>query len=296
MNQPTSTTNLADPASASAAEPNAEDRRLHANNVGLPRTGTESISGIFGHFSAGHEVLEKETMRAITEYTSGRIDDAAFEQFVIDRARLENLEMDSSSYSSAYLPILVRRFPEAKFLFIICDCHSWLNSTINLTYEILANLFLPHWWIDYGTSLGLDVNPAAFSSQEGFCHHLEDVVDGLLRYWATGNAKALANLPPERSLVLKTNEIASNIPATSILVSVPQNQLLFERSHLHKTARNKTARNFSLLDRLKPSAIQQSVDHYCRPLMEQYFPAELNRRAANNLYCSNGPNDVIGFF
>jgi Sulfotransferase domain len=275
VNQTTLPTNLTNPAAlSSSTELTGEKRRFHAYNIGLPRTGTTSIAGIFGNFRVGHEFLDMETMLAITAYKKREIDEAGFERFVVDRDRKGNLEMDSSSYAAAYLPILVRRFPDAKFLFTIRDCWAWLNSTINLTFAMLAEL--PQWRIEYGAwGLGLKVNPEAFSSQDGFRKHLPDFAEGLLRYWAAANADALANLPSERSLVLKTNEIAAQFPAISKLVGVSVDELVSERSHIHKTKEN-----YGLLAGLEDGLLGQLGDRYCRPLMNRYFPLLQARSSA----------------
>lgn len=47
---------------------NSSPRRFHAYNVGLIRTGTSSMAGIFSKYRSGHELLVNSTTKMIKKY------------------------------------------------------------------------------------------------------------------------------------------------------------------------------------------------------------------------------------
>jgi hypothetical protein len=230
-------------------------RLFRAYNVGLPKTGTTSIAGIFGNYACGHEYMFPETTRAIGDYATGAITREELKSFLLHRDRLGGLEMDSASFSFSYVDLLIDEFPEAKFVFTIRDCYSWLDSVFNLT--LLIGTEMPQWMIEYGKrTLDITIPREMLQSREQFVAHVPGVLDGFLRYWAERNSFVLRHLPLERSLLLRTSEISSSIDRLAAFIGVPASSLMAENSHL-------------FIDR---ESLNRRFDAHCSELMKKLFP------------------------
>src|SRR5689334_21825647 len=106
-------------------------RRFHAINVGLPKTGTTSMAGIFSAYRSGHEFMFREMMTALGHRALGTMTDEEIRNLVVERDRLGYLEFDSVSFAWSYVDILSREYPDARFFLTIRDCYSWLDSILN---------------------------------------------------------------------------------------------------------------------------------------------------------------------
>ena len=110
---------------------NGVNRRFQAYCLGLPKTGTVSVHGIFGNYRTRHEFQQWDTHQMIIQYKHKKISRQEFLKFLQDRDFAGQMEMDSAHFNRHYIDILAQEFPEAKFICTIRDCYSWLNSLIN---------------------------------------------------------------------------------------------------------------------------------------------------------------------
>ena len=98
---------------------NKRGRRFQAYCVGLPKSGTSSIAGIFSGYVSCHEFMVRETVEHLIRFNRGELSDRQMRSFVRRRDTLGLLEMDSASFNGAYLDFLRDEFPSAKFIFTI---------------------------------------------------------------------------------------------------------------------------------------------------------------------------------
>src|ERR1043166_5506594 len=101
----------------------AMQRRFHAYNVGLPKTGTTSVAGIFSNYRTWHEFLFLETGRAVADWVTGVISDEQLKVFLQERDAIGGLEMDSSSYNHNYAHFLAEIFPQARLRLPLPACY-----------------------------------------------------------------------------------------------------------------------------------------------------------------------------
>ena len=239
---------------------NSFPRRFHAYNVGLIRTGTSSIAGIFCKYRSGHELLMDSTTKMIKKYNKQMISKESLRQFARERDIRLFLEMDSSHIHRLYLDILVEEFPSSKFIFTIRDCYSWLDALINwiLNHRIGEKC--------KGSKIlfGLD-NFGCMDENDMQCNihaHLKD----FLSFWASANDNIIKTLPPDRSLVIRTHEISEKINEISNFLGISPETL--DRSQAHKF---KASRKFNMLHRINYEFLKNSCEEYCTPLMERFF-------------------------
>jgi len=242
-------------------------RRFRAYNVGLPKTGTTSIAGLLARYRTKHEFMLPETTRAIADYKTGVIAKKEFINFLYARDQRGNLEMDSASFNFNYLDLLAAEFEKAKFIATIRDCYSWLDSVLNNLLQVSA---LKDRIIEFGSrTYGVDLNREMFASRQDLVRALPDKLDGILNYWAEGLRFTMNNLPPERSLVIKTSEISDCLGALAGFLGIPQDSLIRENRHFCKAPTK-----FNILHDMDFNLLNDKFEAHCGSLMRKYFPEQ----------------------
>jgi len=240
------------------------ERHFRAYNVGIAKSGTTSVAGMFSNYRAGHEFMFPETTKAISDYRTGVVSKEEFMGFLRDRDQKGDLEMDSASFNFMYLEILAEAYPDAKFIATIRDCYSWIDSALNMFLVI----DIPDWMIDYGSrSFGVHITREMFGSRQNLLEALPGILDGILGYWAYGMQFTLNNLPEERSLVIKTEEISNSLDRIASFLGIPESTLVREKSHLFKATKK-----FNILHAMDPNLLKEKFEEHCGPLMKRYFP------------------------
>jgi Sulfotransferase domain len=247
-------------------------RAFQLYNVGIPKTGTTSIAGIFNRFRTGHEYMFGDTIDKIIAYRFGKINVEEFKRYLHYRDLQGNLEMDSASFNHYYLEILKDEFPDAKFIFTIRDCYSWLNSYLNMLlkwreYHLTTKLPIPLWQIDYGVFQFGDFNTDNFLSLKALKSKLPEIIERFLHNWSVSNANVLDSLPPDRSIIIRTHEISDSIPRLADFLKITENKLTNEEIH------SNIGRNaINLLEFVDKDLLERHARHYCSDLMNRIFP------------------------
>ena len=241
-------------------------RAFRAYCVGLAKTGTTSMAGIFANFRSEHEFLFEETARVVADYRCGVIDRAQVRDFVHQRDRRGSLEMDSASFHAHYVDILTEEFPDARFILTMRDCCSWLESLLNML--LLMGTAMPAWMADYAyRAFGSLFSPSITATRETFLERAPLLVEPALRYWAETNRVLLNAIPPERLLVIRTKEINARLADIAAFVGADAAQLRADRAHLYPAPSQS-----HILRDLDRGQLQTAVDGYCGDLMSAYFP------------------------
>jgi transcriptional regulator with XRE-family HTH domain len=244
---------------------NKHQLRFKAYNVGLARTGTVTITKMFANYRAAHEWQLFPILRTIADYLKNVTSKEEFRRIVKKRDVVMMREMDSACYNHYFLEILREEYSSAKFLFVIRDCYSWLDSVFNT---------LPTWLPqDSGAATPLVQTELVFGIR-GFVtwdidsvrRNLSRYVDQALSFWGFHNSKILGMLPHDRSLTIRTHEIIDRVEEIAGLVGVPPDSLAEpERANRSKTKLN-------LLREIDPGFLEEKVEEYCANIMREWFP------------------------
>ena len=240
-------------------------RRFHAYVVGLPKTGTVSLAGLFGNYRSFHEFQQRETHKMIIELNQGQVSKREFSQFIRKRDFWAGfLEMDAAHFNRHYIDILAEEFPNAKFLCLIRDCYSWVNSCVNYythpEKESLQVSELPN-------GMPFDLPMGASSEKEELVINFQKYIDVPLMFWTTEYKKMLEKLPPDRSMIIKTDEISGKAEEIARILNVSYNSLITEQSHL-----NKAEYGVDILRSLDKGFLEAKFKEHCSDLMEKFFP------------------------
>jgi hypothetical protein len=239
------------------------ERSFRVYNVGIAKTGTQSVAGIFSNYRTLHEYLFPDTVEAVGRRASGQMSESQFREFLHWRDGVARLDVDSSSYNSFYVDRLAEEFVDAKFIFVIRDCWSWLDSMLNMAVRLGPHM--PGWMVEHcRTILG-----PCFSGddEEQLSERLPALVDGGLSYWARANQFVVDALPSERSIVLRTGELSESLPRLAAFVGVPVESLRADLSHVHRAEQR-----YNLLQAVDPRVLEKHYAADCGQLMERYFP------------------------
>jgi hypothetical protein len=251
---------------ASAVVGRPRERRFRAFNVGMAKTGTQSVAGIFSNYRSLHELLFADTVETVARRARGEMREDEFRAFIRWRDQLTRLDVDSSSYNCFYADVLAAEFPDAKFIFVIRDCWSWLDSLLNMVLRIGPTM--PEWMFEHcRTLLGPDLLRDLATRENECRRRLPALVDHGLRYWSEANRFVLRALPPERSLIVRTNELSDSIPDLAALVGVPPETLRTDHSHLHRADTK-----YHLLHAVDRDFLADRHREHCADLMDAHFP------------------------
>jgi len=216
------------------------DRRFHLIGVGLPKTGMTSLALLFEPFRWGYEFLFAETVVHLVAWRNGRLSRDGMRRWLARRAEAGTLELDSASFNHYYLDILVELHPEARFVYTRRDAVSWADSFLNMMLQYGAFLDgrpWPDWHLALGRLMAPSFDPGQFASAEHLRATLRPLAVDLLRFHARQTARIEAALPPERSLVIPTDGISTNLDALATFAGVPTAALNAAKPHGNRGTR-----------------------------------------------------------
>jgi hypothetical protein len=240
-------------------------RRTQVFCVGTAKSGTHSIASMFSrNVRTGHEKEALQSIDAFFSWKEGIMSERQYRDWIVARDREMALEIDSSWFHGLIVDILASEFPKARFILTIRDCYSWLNS------EFKRVLHSPSQQPQRVRMRKYVYNgvPATYAPEE---HVLKEAglypMENYLARWAAHNEKVLATIPPERLLVVRTEQIGGRAMEIADFAGLPQYTVQLQRTHEY---RNPVQRE--IIRELDPKFLEQKVEQHCRPLMKRFFP------------------------
>ena len=238
-------------------------RRSRLYCVGIGKTGTHSIATMFSRtVRARHEPQAVPLMEKILAWRGGEIDDDGFVDWVRTRDREMALEVDSSTLNFEILDVLIRTFPDARFLLTIRDCYSWCNSMMghSARFHKTTNPL----WRQMGRFQG-DAEHAP--EEEVLKQHGFMTLDRYFSYWARHNQEVIDKVPAERLLVVRTDQIQNEALNIARFAGLPGRAVRLERTHEYRNPEKQ-----EYLRQVDRRFVEAKVEQHCRPLMSRFFP------------------------
>lgn len=244
--------------------------RFQAYVVGLPKTGSTSIATVFARYRSAHEWDLMPLVGLGVQYRTGEI--GAEELW--DRAgrRLDppGLEMDSATSHHLYADVLAERFPQARFVHTVRDVRGWTTSLLDMVLrKRLARRMIDVPYSEWERSYLAYLTDGAYLLDPGSADDDRAAVVPLMRYWAAHVRDMAARLPADRTLVLRTRDIAHRTDALAALVAVPVESLRVDLSHA-----NRAPLTLDRMGAFDSPAIRAAYDEHCADLMAALFPEE----------------------
>ena len=187
-------------------------RRFHLVCVGLPRSGVVSLYTLFCNFRAANEYAETETIRRLVDYHRGSLSHEALRAYMTRRDRESALEMDAASFLHLAGDVLVDLSDDTRFLLPVRAPDAWFESYLRELLRVHDRLRKhgkapPAWQRDYGEVLLGRFDWEEITTPQARRACLPDVARRFLTHWARATGKMLDALPPERTLVLRTQDL-----------------------------------------------------------------------------------------
>jgi hypothetical protein len=241
-------------------------RQTHLYCVGTAKSGTHSIAAIFSQrLATAHEV---EAHALIDMILADPADRARIRRHLRDRHRRLKLEIDSSQLNYFVLDELIELFPRARFLLTIRNPYHWLDSFMN---HQLGRGASDHWKAlrDFRFARTAYEHPREEKAlkEQGLY-----TLDGYLSYWAEHNHTVLRQVPNERLLVVRTDEIDTRARDIASFAGVPDSYINTDYSHSFKAVVK-----LGVLEAIDRSYLDSKIDQHCADLVNRFFP-ELRER------------------
>lgn len=239
-------------------------RRFHAYCLGMPKSGTHSIESILAkQYRTAHEPEHGEVIRAILASEHGRMSDSKFRSFVSEQDKRLWLEMNASHLNYFLMAPLLELSPQSKYILLIRDCYSWIDSFIN---HQLTRPAEPLWHelreLRFG-SLSVSFAPEERILEE----HALYTLNAYFGHWAKYIDDVIQKVPAERLLVIKLNELSQSIPRVAAFLGVPEATLDSSGHHVFKAPRR-----VKILTHMDPDFVERKAQMHCGRLMRKYFP------------------------
>jgi hypothetical protein len=241
-------------------------RRTRLYCVGIGKTGTHSIATMFTrNVRSAHEPERLELAEKILARHDQRISEQEMAKWILERDRRLALEVDSSFLNIDLLPILLHKFPDARFLLTIRDCYTWCNSIINemvrsadrikpVLKEMASSRYQPHLF-KYAPEEQLLKEKGLYT------------LAGYFAYWAKHNSTILNTVPPERLLVVRTDQIGKSAFEIANFAGLPRRAVRVERTHEYRNPAKQ-----DIIRQIDRNFLQAKVEEHCQPLMTRFFP------------------------
>ena len=250
-------------------------RRTRVYGVGTGKSGTHSLAAMFSKtVRAAHEPQRDEMVKRVLDRHAGRIADEALTEWLRQRDRELSLELDSSWLNVDVLDILLREFRDARFVLTIRDCYSWCNSMMNDALRF-ASTTAPIW---------IQLRNRRYRA-ELFQHAPEErllkekdlyTLDGYFSYWAWHNQKVLDEVPRDRLLIVRTDQIVDRAVEIAEFAGLPRRAVRPQRAHAFRNPKK-----HELLQMIDRDFVEKKAATYCRPLMSRFFPEIKSLTEAN---------------
>jgi len=212
-------------------------RRFHLIGVGLPKTGTTSLAHVFQPFRWGDEFLFAESIERLIAWRDGGLDRNVMRRWLASRAEAGALEMDSASFNHYFLDILVELHPTARFVYTSRDAVSWADSLLNMGLRYGTHYRdrpWPEWQLALGRLMAPSFDPEHFFSPAHLYLALHPLAEELLGFYARETARIEAALPPERSLVIPTEDLSTSLGTLAEFAGLPGSALNEAGSHANR--------------------------------------------------------------
>lgn len=243
---------------------NGRKRQIHVFVTGLPKTGTVSMTGIFGNFATRHEFMQWDTHQTVIGYIHGSVNRDEFRAFIRERDDLGAMEVDAAHFNRHYIDISSEDYPEAKFICLIRDPFSWVSSLINYFVvpqrEALHSASLPN-------GMPFDVPRGDMEAKRRLVEEFSENAETPISFWAEEYRRMLSLLPHDRSLILRTHEISSSLQKIADFVGIDYGLLRRDRTHL-----NKAPYTTDVLRQCDPDHLEALFNKHCGDLLDRFFP------------------------
>jgi hypothetical protein len=228
------------------------------------KSGSTSVARMFGQYRSAHELDAKRLLPISTAILEGTlpVDGPRVRAELRRRSWRFQLDVDSAPFLNPLTPGLVRTFDDARFVLVLRDCFSWLDSHVEWERahpSVDLPMFAP-----YRAAL-FQYSDDEFTDDDRI---LQD--EGLrpltcyLRSWAERNEEVLSVVPTDRLLVVRTEDLDHSTARLARFAGVPEDSVVSAHA-------NQNPNRTGLLSRVPREYVVACARKHCAALMESYW-------------------------
>lgn len=199
----------------------------------------------------------------ILKEARGAVTRNAFQAYLLERDRRLNLEYDIAWANQFLVDHLLVVFPDAKFIALIRDCYTWLQSIVGhlISREIPLDVrdFLA-WWFKPNryphTRHDYTLKERGLYSIAAFLHAWNQHINSCTEL-----------IPPEKRLILRTHELNQSHQRLAGFLNIPVEGLDARNRHINRGTSSIRVQSLVARDYLN-----EMVGSICGENMAQYFP------------------------
>ncbi len=200
-----------------------------------------------------HEADWREVIKLILRHEEASGKREALRHRLARRDQQFALDIDSSQLNYFYLSELTKLFPASKFVLTLREPYAWLDSLIN--HQLARGNPSLEWrrLRDFRFAQNHTEHPAEENALKARGLY---TLDGYLSYWKKHNQDVIRAVPPEKLLVVRTDQISHRADDIARFVGLPQKneQAKIDRSHAFKALKK-----FGVLGELEPEYLAEKI-------------------------------------
>ena len=250
---------------------------IRAFCVGQAKSGTASLAGLLRRdFRTAHEPEREATLDLVMARDRGDFQDNDFAEALIRRDR--RLRVRHRLGEPVHRRDLVKVFPTAKFVVLLGDPFSWLQSVIGhlISRDVPSDVmeFLD-WWFR------ADRYPPGPGDTRLDEHGLHSITAYLMA-WNRHIDTCMTAIPPERRLVLRTHELTRSHEALADFLEIPSASFDAGKGHQDRSTWSER------LDALVESEyLEERVQSVSGEYLARYFPEVTELSDVSRLWASD---------
>jgi Sulfotransferase domain len=220
---------------------------------------------MFGSYRAAHEI-NRDRVRAVgARVLTGELDaDSARVRAELRRRSMRyHLEVDVAGHMAVFAGPLARMYSDARFVLLIRDCFSWLDSVVDQQLRSLSegrvrDAYYQAKYLRYDDTFDRAEAP------------LRDAglipIASWFRGWAEANQRVLGAVPPDRLLVVRTEDLDDSVAMLAQFAGVPESTIRLVHA-------NRNPSPTGLLGAVPASYVVEQARRHCGPIMERAWGA-----------------------
>lgn len=241
--------------------------KFHAYGVGLPKTGSTTLSAAFALSGTAHEWSNFRLYPLGKARLQGRLTDRQFWTLAGGRLTRPVVSMDVCTSHHLYADALAHRFPKARFVWTIRDVRQWANSLLDMYVREdcrseACGLTPLSWNIRYPGRPHTGSEPLNQAPDS-------IMLTSLIRAWSEHMQRMIQELPAPRTFTVKVHELSNQLPEVSAFIGADSSRLAHIKLPVNARPPGLT------FDRWAHSTDWRSAyDLHAAELMHQWFPEE----------------------
>jgi hypothetical protein len=224
------------------------------------------MAGIFRRFRACHECGFERALPLSVAALRGNLRSSRASWEIRRRSLRYALEVDSAPFLSPLVPEIADVYPRARFLLLIRDCFSWMDSVLEhwarsgfAFSREPQNVWELYLQVKYGHTSN------EYLPEDGALASMDlPAVGVLMRVWAESNSRLLLEVPPDRLLVVRTEDIDASGERIARFCSVDSSELCIGD-------RNLAPLRQGILAGVPPAHAVHQAELHCASLMERFW-------------------------